>query len=364
MSNASDHTDGGPGARLVAALGSRIVWLTDQRRDAAGDASDAAALVVLLGREHYAERRRAYPIGSRRDLDAVLRQELAGAPPTLTLVAPIRDDRREVAFFELKPGVLQRAGRCVWLVPESLALAATLPAGNIASVERQGLRYFVAANGMSQLAAGTVSSPELFAFAAGLEAAATQEVGAADLRARLLSGLGRLPLDAWLRLRPPSQRVALQLDWRPLLTIAGIGLVGYLALASGYLALTGSSREKALAGLGGEVEKLLASQRDVDRMLAEQQALATLMADRRYSYRVWQAAAVAWDKGAEIGAVRLEDTTLTLRGNADVATDVLAALAAIPGFADAKFSAPVRRSQDGREEFSVALTLLPEADRG
>lgn len=364
MSDGNNSSTGGLGARLIAALAGRIAWLTDLRRDGSGENSNAPALVVLLGREHYSERRRAYPISARRDLDAVLRQELTGRPPTLTLIGGTRDDKREVAFFELKPDALARAGRCLWLVPESVALAATLPAQGIASVERAGLRYFVAANGVSQVAAGAVTTPELFAFAAGLEGGEATSIAADGLRARLLAGLGRLPLDAWLRLRVPSLRPRLALDWRPLLTMAGIGLVGYLALASAYLTVAQNSRERALAGLGSEVERLLSAQRDVDQMLAQQQALAVLTADRRYSYRLWQAAAVAWGKGAAISAVQLADTTLILRGDAEVATDVLAALAAVPGFADAKFSAPVRRSQYGREEFSIALTLQQETDRG
>jgi hypothetical protein len=62
--------------------------------------------------------------------------------------------------------------------------------------------------------------------------------------------------------------------------------------------------------------------------------------------------------------VQLQDSTLTIRGSAAVATDVLAAVDGIPGFTDAKFSAPVRQNSSGREEFSLALTMKPEPDRG
>ena len=40
-------------ARLATTLAARIVWLTDARRDARGHVSDAAALIAVLGREHY-----------------------------------------------------------------------------------------------------------------------------------------------------------------------------------------------------------------------------------------------------------------------------------------------------------------------
>ena len=364
MSSMNGHESGGFAGRAKALLADRVAWLTDARRDASGAPTSAAALVTVLGREHYVERRRQYPIVSRRDLEGVLRQELAGRPPTLTMVAPVRDDRREVAFFEIGPEALSRAGRCLWIVPESVALAATMPEGAIATVERHGFRYFLSANGVSQPSGGSLTSADVFALAAGLEARETLDLGGDGLGTRVLAGLGRLPSSAWLSLRAPSLRPRFDFDWQPIALIAGVGLVGYLALASAYLTVTRDARETELAGLGSEVEKLLAAQRDVDRMLAEQAGLAAVVADRRSSYRLWQPVAVAWSQGARIDAIQLQDAKLTLRGSAPVATDVLAALSAIPGFADAKFSSPVREGSSGRQEFNLTLTMLPEADRG
>lgn len=364
MSSTSGHEGGGFAGRVKALLADRVAWLTDERRDAAGAPTRAAALVTVLGREHYVERRRQYPIVSRRDLERVLRQELEGRPPTLTMVAPVRDDRREVTFFELESEVLSRAGPCLWLVPESVALAATLPEASIATVSRRGFTYFLAANGVSQPSGGSLTSAEVFALAAGLDARETIELGGDGLRARLVGGLGRLPSGAWLSLRSPSTRPRFEIDWQPIALIAGVGLVAYLALASAYLTVTRGAREKELAGLGGEVEKLLAAQRDVDRMLAEQAGLAAVVADRRDTYRLWQPVAVAWSKGANIDAIQLQDAKLVLRGSAPVATDVLAALSSIPGFADAKFSSPVREGSSGRQEFNVTLTMITEAGGG
>lgn len=364
MTGTSTGMTDGIGGRLGAALSNRVVWLTDERRDAAGTPTAAPALAVLLGREHYVERRRIYPLSSQRDLDRVLKQELAAAPATLTLISPSREDKREVTFFELKPGVLERAGRCIWLVPESLALARTLPPGSVASVERQGLQYFLAASGVSQAAAGAVSSPQLFALAAGFDATEYLSLPADGLRERLLAGLRRLPADVWRRFHVPALRPRLPVNWRPLLTGIGVAGLAYLALASAYLAVTQRARESELAGLGGQVEQLLDAQRDVDRMLAEQQGLAALLAERRHTYRIWQVAAVAWSKGATLRSMELKDTTLTLRCNAKVATDVLAAVAAVPGVADAKFSSPVRKGNFDLEEFTLTLTMQPEADRG
>ena len=364
MSEPSDMAGGGSGGRLRQALARRIVWVTDGRRDASGHTTRSPALVAVLGREHYSERRRQYPILSRRDLDGVLKQELAGGPPTLAVVSAARDDKREVTFFEFKPEVLSQVAPAFMLVPESLALAATLPAGRVATVERAGFRYFLASGGVSQPEGGAVTSAELFAMAAGLDASDAVTITGEWLHDRIVAGLRQIKPETWRQLRTPSLDQRIEIDWRPLATMAGIGLVAYLALGSGYLAVTRESREQELAGLGGEVEKLLVAQRDVDRMLSEQAGLAAVMADRRNTYRLWQVVSVAWSKGAQIKSVELRDATLTIRGDATVATDVLAAIDAIPGFADAKFSAPVRGGRSGREDFSLVVTMQPEANRG
>jgi len=364
MRQAVNDAGGSLGARVTAALSRRIVWVTDARRDASGRESGAPALVAVLGREHYVERRRHYPILSRRDLAGVLRQELAGAPPTLAVAFPLRDDRREVVFYEFRSEVLSRAAPALMLVPESLALAATLLPGRVASVERAGFRYFLASNGVSQPAAGAVTSADLFAMAAGLDASDGITIAGDELHERLLSGLRRIKPETWIQLRMPALRPRLQIEWQPVAAMAAVGLVAYLAAASGYLALTRSAREAELAGLGGEVTKLLVAQRDADRMLSEQAGLAAVMSERRYTFRLWQVAAVAWSKGAQLKSIELRDDMLTLRGSAPVATDVLEAVGAIPGFADAKFSAPVRGSSSTGEDFSLTVTMLREIARG
>jgi hypothetical protein len=351
-------------ARLRSELARRVLWLTDARRDAFGDESAAMAIVVVLGREHYLERRKSYPVRSWRDLHRVLREELSGAPPTLTLIGPVIEDRREVTFFELLPGRLERAGRAVWLVPESVPLALTLPAQQVAVVRRDGLSYFLADSGVSQIAGGAVVTPALFAMAAGLDPdRAALELDRNQASARLWAGLRRLGLAAWLRLLTPAMSFDLGLAWRPLAPVAGAGLVGYLLLASGYLSFTETLRQRELAALGPEVDSLLRTQHEVERLSLEQGGLARVLRDRQPSYPVWRVAAQAWQHGASLEAVSLVDGSVTLRGTAAAATEILAALAADPGVSDARFGAPVRQL-GGREEFVITLKLTGKGHDG
>lgn len=349
---------------LAAELTRRVVWVTDGRRDAAGAPTTLPALVAVLGREHYVERRKTYPVRSRRDLNRVLALELKDAPATLRLIGPLADDRREVTFYQLEPEAVARAGRALWLVPESLALARTLAPGEIADVERGGLRYFLAASGASQRAGGAVQAPAIFALAVGAdperEAVRIAEPGVFE---RLLGGLRRLAPAAWLELLNPATRPSAAIEWRPLAALAGAGLVGYLCLASAYLAVTQSLRERELESLGPEVGTLLEAQREVDRLAAEQQGLSQVLAGRAATHQVWRIAARAWAQGAALNALQLVDGRLTLRGTAPVATAVLEAIAAEPGVSDARFAAPTRE-QRGREQFVITLALAPGVPDG
>jgi hypothetical protein len=351
-------------AWLNAKMRRRVIWLTGARRDAFGRESSAAALVVLLGREHYTERRRSYPVRSWRDLTRVVRLELAGASPTLRLIGPIVDDRREVTFFELLPGSLERIGKTLFVIPESLALSTTLPPQSVAVITRPGLTYFLGSSGVSQIAGGAVRTAALFAMATGIDP--DQEpliLGAEDANARILAGLGRLGASAWLGMLRPGMSVAPGLAWRPIGTLMVAGLAAYLALGAGYLSLTESIRERELKSLGPEVATLLESQRSVETLAREQHGLAKVLNDRQLSHSVWRVVARAWEKGASIGGVGLVDGHVTLRGNAAAATDVLGALAADPGVQEARFGAPVRQA-GGREEFVITLTLTGSGSDG
>lgn len=351
--------------RLEAALKRRIAWLTDERRDLLGTPTAIPALIVVLGREHYTERRRHYPIHSRRDLEAVLAQELAQAPDTLTLIGDPEQDKREVSFFELRPGVLEKVGSALWLIPESALLAGTLPAGRVASIERDGYRYFLSATGASQPAGGMVATPELFALAIGLAAGeGALQLDRQAVAGRLTRGMRALPPSAWLRLRRPSRLRQPAMEWRAVATVTGVGLAAYLALASGYLLWTRQAREAQLEALGAEVESLLAAQREVDRLVAQRAGLGKVWRDRADTYQMWRIAGLAWGKAAQLSAIELKDGDLTLRGRAPVATDVLAVLDQGVGVTGAKFSAPVRSGRDGLEEFVISMKLVRQEAEG
>jgi hypothetical protein len=348
---------GSLGARARAFFERNVCWLTDARRDFSGAPSERAALLVVVGREHYVERRRSYPVTDWRDLSRVLALELASTPDTLAHIGPTVEDRRDVTFYDFQPGALARAGRTAWVLPESLLVARSMRPGQIATVERAGFRYLVAATGESAPARGAIASAEMFANAIGEPSG--EFVGPwneAALRDRMRASLRTLPSGAWLRFLRLTLRPEWPIAWRPLLLAGGVAVLGYFLLVSAYLQGTLQLRERQLDALGPEISTLLKTQTEVEKLTAERQAVAKLLAGREPTQEIWRLAGVAWGKGAQIAQVRFTDGKVAIQGNAATATDVLAALAAQPGVKDARFTAPVRR-EGAREEFVISLVL-------
>ena len=343
--------------RLNAWMRSRVAWLTDARRDLSDTLTPGFALVLVLGREHYTERRKLYPVRGLRDLSRVLKHEFAAAPETLWLIGPLAGDQRRVVVYAPKPGTAERIGKALWIVPESAVLGRGLRSGAVVVVDRNGFRYHLAESGESQPAGGAIPTAALFAMAIGSgEALAPETWDGATVRSRLLPGLRQLPLAAWVGFFRPTARPFATVAWKRIGVVLAALVFGYLGLASAYLAVLQTSRERALLALGPRVGQLLDAQRQIEALAAEQRALGALLDGRLETYELWRLAALAWQHGARLTGAQIADGKLTLRGSAPTATEVLAQLASAPGVREARFAAPVQHSLAG-EDFAITLTL-------
>jgi hypothetical protein len=348
-------------ARLAAWLAGRVAWMAGETQDLLGQRGRSLPIVTVLGREHYTERRQSYPVQGRRDLAKVLRGELSGEPPTICLVGPLRDERREVSFFRLVPDIIPQLPRSLALVPESVLLARDLPAGDWAEIDRQGFRYYVLPGGGSQPAGGVLSRPELIALAAGIapDRPPLRWSDETELRTRLARRLLGMPASAWWACRNPvAGPLAMpRLAWRHLGIAAAMLLLGYMALVSVYLNSTLAHRERTLAALAPEVQAGLATESAAREAQARLVALSDLWSERVETHEAWAAVASALAQGARLDQVTLTGRRLSLRGDAADASAVLATLAALPRIENVAFDAPVRAGRDGRQNFVVSLIM-------
>jgi hypothetical protein len=352
-------------ASLVKRLSRHVTWHGSTDHNLAGEGGRYYPLVLILGREYYKERRRTYPALRRRDLEKVLRQELVGKPPTLSVPGPLRGDRRKVSFYSLEPGFLESLPRSLFIIPESVVLGSQVPADGWADVERQDYCYFLFGDGSSQPAGGALAQRELVALAAGVDPDLPPDEwrGSAELLSRMRRALPKLPALTWWSCRNPLPR-RFGLDavaWRPVALTAALVLFGYLVLSSLYLQTSLSLRSGALDTIRPEIQKGLVADEEARDLEARRNALAKLWGGRADTQLLWQGIALAVQNRASINQVVMRDGRVRLYGEAADAAEILTLLAAVPGFEDVGFDSAVRSARNGRQNFTLSFALAKTA---
>ena len=337
-----------------------IVWHASERIDARGQQSTRPALVTVIGREHYVETRRNYPIRGWIDAFRVARNELRGAS-TLVHIGPWIEPSRTVTFFEVDRRFDLTGGGAIFFVPESFLISRSMPLGGVAEVTRDGFRYFVSERGSSQVAGGLIRSPQHYAMAVGfgLDGEPLQ-IDREGTAIRVLHQLRRLKAADLPGFLNPLLPVAIGPKLISLARSTTVILVVYLLLVSGYLLAEGWWREKEISALGSQVNSLLVKQRSVAQLSAEVEGLNKVAAGRDPTFLFWEVLPIVWKSRGSISEVSMLDGEITVRGAAPVATDVLGALADHAGFVDARFVAPVRQTGE-QQEFAISLRLKPTA---
>jgi hypothetical protein len=338
-------------------LHQRVVWIADQRRDFVGEVSAKTALVAFIGKEHYREHRRRYPVQSRIELMRILRLEAQAGVTALLHIGPANPEGRWVTRYELKPLAAHLMPAALLWIPETLALSKALPGASYFEVMRGSLRYFVTADGRSQLAGGAIIDGSQFALAAGLGANTTAiNLGPEAVSPHLLRGLRSLSVSEFLEfVSRDLLSSALQL-LRPLSLGAAVFVLGYLVLSSAYLLGFNQLRSWQLTQVEAEVAPLFVSERKLDALTRQSAAVAALLDARFESWPMWEIIPRIWEKNGFVTGIVLDDDELLLRGRAPSAVEILEAIAKSPGVSAARFESGVRQNQ-GQEEFSIVLRM-------
>jgi len=353
----------GTRARVIAWLRGRVVWVGAERRALDASSFSGTPWIVILGREHYEERRKLYGIRSWRGLRAVLQLEEGDDPAALHTIGPDGPDGREVRSFRLLPSGLAARDGALFVIPESLLLSREVGANEVLRVERDHIEYYLARGVASQLRGGTIINEQLFALSAGLPEGATIRSLTLDEQAlRLEHALRRLAPGMWWTLLVARERWLQTLPWKQLATTAAVVLLGYLAVASAYLEAGNWWRDRQLQALGSDVGALIDRQREIDRAALELKGMQQLAGERVATHHLWAVLAELWRAGGVLNGFEIRGSELTVRGASPSATTVLAALAKLPQVRGAKFDAPVR-SDYGQENFTIVLTLVAPETR-
>lgn len=345
-------------------LGRRLVWVTSQRVDMTGSPSAGLAWVAIIGREHYEQTRRRYPIRRWFDLARVLRLESVVGDDRMALIGPLQNDQREVTCFRFRPGFDRDSVRALFWVPETLLLRDVARRHGVVTVSRENFEYFLSAEGDTLISGGAIRTAALFGIATGSpDEGSSLTLTAGELVEEFVKSIGSLDPTSWWSMRSRVTEAHATRFLRAISVVAVLATLLYLGVVSAYLSVFSGIRERQLASLGPEVSTLAARQRSVDVMAGEIQGLARVAASVPPAWPVWEAVSTVWRSKGAVYSIALVDDVLTLRCTSPVATDTLEALAALKGYTDVRFDSAVRAGGLG-QEFVVSLRRTGPAAGG
>lgn len=327
---------------------------------------------LILGREHYFETSKEYPIANKRDLKQALKFDDNKAPfkgVTLQHIERVNEQSHRVTFWVINPKILDKLTSSPWLIlPESYLLAKALPENiNLATIACPDKTLFISRTGQgmfSGIKSPQTPSVESFALATGSPTSVDDEqqysAKATQFTALLSTGIKSLNVAKLSGFFVNLNNInRLNYPWKQAGVISVLVLTIYLALSSAWLSFEQQHLSQKIIDQKPQVNQALALQKDYQQHLQWQEALAEPLSNAFPYWHTWQIALEAIAVGADINAIHYQNEKIILHGTADSdikATDVLAKLSENPNVLSASFSQPVRKYRN-KEDFVISFSF-------
>lgn len=321
--------------------------------------------LVILGREHYFESTRDYPIGNLNDVKNVLKNEQWRFPYRglhLYRIERLSEQAHRITSWVVKQDALDALGYSpLYIFPESACLE-YLTHQNALRHDRLGNSIFVA-----NVADGLVSSSgqrEIFMNRIGQTLG---RQGAEDSDVNRLDGTGALEallkgILAIFRASPSRfftgyEKAKLQsYPWVAALKLSAVLFPVYLLITSIYLDLANRFVEYRLNDARLESENSMLVRRKIDASSQLVDQIEELFLDPAYLWVAWD---ILIDLESHVDDYRAVNSSLgvvTFYLSAPRAVNVLGWLSQDVRVASAEFSIPVKKVRD-LEQFAVAVTF-------
>lgn len=324
-------------------------------------------LLVVVGRQHYFETVRDYPVGQRNDVRRVIKNEPWRFPHSghrFDRIERLSPQAHRVTSWVIKSEVLDTIGNGpLWIIPETVCFE-TLAYGKAVAIERLGETLFLAAT-----AEGLISSR-------GGQKAFEDRVftskGNADQEGNI-AGIMRLPesdsvqailkcIRRVLKATPIKffrgfELVALQRrSWTMIAKLSAASCIAYVLITSLYLSIATQWVDYQLLTNKFAAETPMSNRRDIAIHRGWFDELKAVLSDQYPHWVAWDVFLDLVDDGVQFRAVNSSANAVTFYLTADRATDVLDRLSRDPRVRSAKFSRPVRKV-GGSEQFAIEATF-------
>jgi hypothetical protein len=327
---------------------------------------------LILGREHYFETSKDYPIANKRDLKKALKFEDNSSPfqgETLRYIERINESSHRVTFWVIDPDVFIHLSFRPWLViPESHVIANGLKGRfTLATVDCIDKSLFIAETGLgvfSGVKSQRINTVEHFALSTGSplnhDNLARLHFKPTQFCALLHQGMQALTLEHLSGFILAKKRTDWQsYPWKQAGVIVVATFSLYMVLTSLWLVYNEYQLEQQLTEQAFDVDRAFLLQKQYKNQKRLQNILTEPLKTQIPYWNIWPIILESIDSGASITAIHYKNEKIIMHGSTKQtikATDILAKLSDNKNIKSPSFSKPVRNYR-GREQFAISFTL-------
>ena len=322
---------------------------------------------VILGRQHYSENTKVYPITNKGDLTKIINLEVAGNDKTtLYKISDIFENKRKVVFYQLNKGLA--LGEPLLIIPETILL------GYKCSLN-QGMSYFLpnlqqqvflansSGTNVSSLAGGNILSFELFCLSHGVRVSKEVELNRDLFVSTIISGVKHLSLRilAGFRYRKNTKPAINQASiekWGGILTVA---FTVYLIVATNVTHFLVENKREELTQIRKEANVVLNQRNDINKIIADYEMLEQSLSVSDNGVGLWKIIRPLYDNGAKFKAIEMTDEEYRIQFESDSAVNNLKLLLNNSNVKGAEFASSVRKTRTGE---SAVITFMIHSPRG
>ncbi|AWL11211.1 hypothetical protein HMF8227_00715 [Saliniradius amylolyticus] len=351
-------------SRQAFFLGKRLYAISGSRAEEAEwhQLEGVTFPLLLVGREHYSEYEKYYPIADRRELKKVITHSLSGT----YVYSVVSGDEQgfHVRFWVFNTDIGQRLDDLIGLWMPETYLPLSTESNQLITVKRAGNELYRLEGDKrgSTIAEGLYQDAAYFLMAIGAEAeespkeTLTEQAYLSRLKWALES-LSVTDLGGLLRQQKYGGNIAGMASWQSV----GLGAVaGFIFMVAGqyaYVKYRINDIENAIQST--DVTETVEIRNRVRQKTELVETLQRTGGGSDFSNSMWDVmlTLMEQEKYAML-LVTAEGRQLELRLEADKATDALQLINEHPLVASAEFSSSIRESV-GRERFNISMTLKP-----
>lgn len=335
------------------------------------DEVDFNPVWLIVGRQHYFETTKEYPIANLKDVKQAIELDDSVAPydgVKLYKIERIDDKKHRATLWVIPKTLLEKfASKPFFIFPESYLFSlASNSQSETFSVEIADRQLFISKNNnglYSAVKSQNIPSLQSFAvstgdFSEGLLAGSVYQKE--ESLSLLRTGLKKLLLSNFTAFALPRDKKSWRdYPWKSISAICTFSLIFYLGSVSTWLVYKDWQLSSAIEEMRSRTSTSLNAQKAYQKELGDLEHLNMPIEQAEDYWQVWPLVILIGQSGTEVRAVQYKNQAYTIRGTSakdKKATEVLAQISAYQNVSSASFSQPVREYR-GREEFVITLNI-------